>query len=286
MSEHCREKVDQEETSTASEWAQLDETDNMSPEEFIAYMANLDASSQKVLINLNSVINACLKYNELKETMERVVESNHIVSVQLEKFKEESVILKNRNDDLKSKIKADAKDLETLKDKVNEQRQIIDLAYETVEDKAKECAAKQKELVDAQVKIVELNRRLEQFRSSSFNLNHLLNSQRNSNDLTGLGYNEVPPPFNENYTFLAKEHEMTTTADSKTVNVSDKSKTDRSGESSTANQQVDERAKPVEKLPINTFQKKVRFVNIGNLEDESNKLQNFKNKQIKVKKIS
>ena len=114
---------------------------------------------------------------------------------------------------------------------------------------------KQKELVDAQVTIVELNRHLEQFRSSSFNLNH--------------------PLINENYTFLAKEHEMTTTPDSKTVNVS---KADRSGEFSTANQQVDERAKPVEKLPLNTFQKKVRFVNIGNLEDESKKLQNFQNK--------
>ena len=86
---------------------------------------------------------------------------------------------------------------------MNEQLQIIDLAYETVEDKAKECASKQKELADAQVKVVVLNRRFEQFRSSSFNLNHLLNSQTTSHDLIGLGYNEVPPPFNENYTFLS-----------------------------------------------------------------------------------
>ena len=125
--------------------------------------------------------------------MERVVQSNHIVFNQLEKFKEENAILKDRNDDLKSKIKADAKDFEILKYKVNEQHQIVDLAYEIVEDKTKECAEKQKELVDAQVKIVELNRRLEQFRCSSFNLNHLLNSQRNYKDLTGLGYSDVPP---------------------------------------------------------------------------------------------
>ena len=46
------EKNDQEETSIASEWAKLDEIDNLSTEEFIAYMANLDASSQKVLVNL------------------------------------------------------------------------------------------------------------------------------------------------------------------------------------------------------------------------------------------
>ena len=53
-----------------------------------------------------------------------------------------------------------------------------------------------------------------------------------------------------------------------------------SGESRTVNQQVDESAKSVEKLPINTLQKKVRFVNIGNLEDKSKKLKFFQNKQI------
>ena len=36
----------------------------------------------------------------------------------------------------------------------------------------------------------------------------------------------------------------------------------------------------MEKFLINPLQKKVRFVNIGNLEDESKKLQNFQNKQI------
>ena len=135
----------------------------MSTEEFIAYMANLDATSQKVLLNVNYVINACVKYNDLKETIDRVVESNHKMSTQLEKFKQENAILKERNEDLKTKIKADSKDLEALKDKVNEQLQIIDLAYETVEDKAKECASKQKELADSQVKVAELNRRFEQF---------------------------------------------------------------------------------------------------------------------------
>ena len=63
---NAEEKSEQEETVAASEWAQLEETDNMSTEKFIAYMANLDASSQKVLLNLNSVINAFLKYNDLK----------------------------------------------------------------------------------------------------------------------------------------------------------------------------------------------------------------------------
>ena len=113
----------------------------------------------------------CLKYTDLKGTIDRV---------QLDKLKEENVILKQRSNDLKNKIKADEKDLRTLKYKVNEQLQIIDLAYETVEDKTKECASKQKELVDAHVKVVELNRHFEQFRSSSFNLNLLLNSQRSS----------------------------------------------------------------------------------------------------------
>ena len=105
-------------------------------------MANLDATDQKVLLNVNYVINACVKYNDLKETINMVVESNHKVSTQLEKFKEENTILKERNEDLKTKIKVDSKDLEALKEKVNEQIRIIDLAYETVEEKAKECTSK------------------------------------------------------------------------------------------------------------------------------------------------
>ena len=43
--------------------------------------------------------------------LERVVESNHKLSVQLDKFKEENAILKEINEDLKTKIKADSKDL-------------------------------------------------------------------------------------------------------------------------------------------------------------------------------
>ena len=54
-------KSEQEETMAASDWAQLEETDNMRTEELVAYMANPGASSQKVLLKLNYVIIACVK---------------------------------------------------------------------------------------------------------------------------------------------------------------------------------------------------------------------------------
>ena len=54
---------------------------------------------------------------------------------------------------------------------------------------------KQKELADSQIKIVELNIKLENFQNSEFTMNHV-------NDVRGLGYDSVPPPFNENYSFL------------------------------------------------------------------------------------
>ena len=72
--------IEQEEVAIASEWAMLEETEKMSTEEFIAYMANLDASSQKVLLNINYVMNTCVKYNEIKGTIDRAVESDHVVS--------------------------------------------------------------------------------------------------------------------------------------------------------------------------------------------------------------
>ena len=43
--EGAKVRSEQEETVALSEWAQLKETDIMSTEEFIAYMANLDATS-------------------------------------------------------------------------------------------------------------------------------------------------------------------------------------------------------------------------------------------------
>ena len=85
--------IEQVEVAAASEWATLEETEQMSTEEFIAYMANLDSSSQKVLLNINYVINTCVKYNDLKGTIDRVVESNHVVSNQLKKLKEEKMAI-------------------------------------------------------------------------------------------------------------------------------------------------------------------------------------------------
>ena len=95
-----------------------------------------------------------------------------------------------------------------------------------------------------------------------------------------MGYNEVPPPSNENYTFLPKENvqnEVTTTPN---VDVSVKLQKDISEESSIANQKVDEHAKSVEKLPINTLKRKVNFVSASNLGEVSEKFLNDKNKQI------
>ena len=77
-------------------------------------------------------------------------------------------MLKHRVSDLKSKIKADEKDLKVLTSKVNEQIQIIELARDTVAVKTKEFSEKQKELADRQVKIIELNRKLDQFKNSQF----------------------------------------------------------------------------------------------------------------------
>ena len=99
-------------------------------------------------------------------------------------------------------------------------------------------------MADSQVKVAELYIKFEQFRSSSFNLNHLLNSQRNSKDFTSLGYSEVSPLINENYNFL-KDAELNTKPN---VNVPVESTVDRSVESSIANLKLDEQAKSNEEL--------------------------------------
>ena len=55
------------------------------------------------------------------------------------------------------KLKYDEKDLKLLNSKVNEQIQIIELAYDTVAGKTKEFSVTKKELADLKVKIVELD---------------------------------------------------------------------------------------------------------------------------------
>ena len=108
-------------------------------------------------------------------------------------LKEENAFLRHRVTDLTSKLKYDAKDLKLLNSKVNEQIQIIELARDTVAVKTKDFSKKLKELADSQVKIVELNMKLEQFKNSQFTMNHMISSQRQAHDVRGLGYESVPP---------------------------------------------------------------------------------------------
>ena len=103
------------------------------------------------------------------------------MSDQLQRFnqlKEENVFSKQRITDLTSKLKYDEKDIKLLNGKVNEQIQIIELARDTVANKARELSDTQKELADFKVKIVELNKILDKFQNSQFIMNHMINSQR------------------------------------------------------------------------------------------------------------
>ena len=106
-------------------------------------------------------------------------------------------------------MKSDAKDLKLLNRKVNEQIQIIKLARDTVAEKTKEFSDTQKELAESKVKIVELNKILDKFQNSQFTMNHMINSQRQAHDVRGLGYEFVPSPFNENYSFLKTDEPST-----------------------------------------------------------------------------
>ena len=97
-----------------------------------------------------------------------------------------------------------------------------------------------------------------------------------------MGYSEVPPPFNENYAFF-KENEMTTTP---FVNVSDESKVDRSKESSSGDQKIDEHTMSVDELLQNILKRKVHFVSVGNLGEENDKLLKGKSKILQTPSLT
>ena len=53
-----------------------------------------------------------------------------------------------------------------------------------------------------------LKHKLESYSNSKFVLDHILDQRKPSGDKHGLGYTQVPPPMNDNYTFLPEEDEL------------------------------------------------------------------------------
>ena len=106
--------------------------------------------------------------------------------------------------------------------------------------------------------MVELNRKFEQFRTSSLTLTNILSSQRCLKDVTGLGYSEVPPPFNQNYSSVPKEDESVKNDDSSVPKVIEHSETSKSeGVNSSIS------TPEVFKTTPQQFPKQVKFVKSG-----------------------
>jgi len=111
----------------------------------------------------------------------------------VDSVKEQNMFLKNNEECHNKRIKEIEKERSEIKAKLIKQLHVIDLAYTTTEEHTKEIAAKTNKLLDAHVTITELNRKIEQFRSSTFVLDHMISSQKPQKNVKGVGYNEVPP---------------------------------------------------------------------------------------------
>ena len=241
----------------------LNITEDMELEEVIGYMADIKApDNHKVLFDLKLLVEICSACDKLSGKVNGLVEMNISLSNQLSeynKLKEENAFLKHHVLDLKNKLKEDEKDLRALNSKVNEQIQIIELARDTVAEKVKEISEKQKELAESQLKTVELNKKLDNFQNSQFKVNRLLNSQRVAGDVTGLGYNNVPPPFNDNYSFVNSDDKLIfvtssaseTDPDTMQVPKISKSGEDASSQAVTSNQSLTKVDK-IQKVPEST----------------------------------
>ena len=106
----------------------------------------------------------------------------------------ESNFFAKRNESLYlKKIKGYETEIDSLTCKLNEKLQVIDLAHDMMAEKTKEISEKCKELSDAQLKIVELEQKLSQFRDSSFVMKHMMGGLKKSNDKTTVGFQS----FNE-----------------------------------------------------------------------------------------
>ena len=119
-------------------------------------------------------------------------------------------------------------------------------------------SGKEKELADSRVKMAETNRKFEQFRTSSMTLTNIISSQRSAKDVTGLGYNEVPPPFNQNYSSALKEDETVKSDEPSVPKAIEPSETSKS-ESVNSSVPTPE----IFMTPPQSFQKRVTFVPSG-----------------------
>ena len=170
------------------------------------------------------------------------------------------------------KIKGFETEIEELTYKLNEKLQIINLAHDTMSKKTKEISDKCKELSDAQLKIVELENKLDQFRDSSFVIKHMMSGMKKSNDKTSVGFNEVPPPTCHDYSFLPDEDELTdigsTTPSSSTSSQVDVSESDDAKKENNRKPVLKNKNSPL-KNKNQTFVKKVTFVRGSDMKTET-----------------
>ncbi|MFS7942856.1 hypothetical protein Hanom_Chr06g00493381 [Helianthus anomalus] len=117
---------------------------------------------------------ACMSCRELKGTVDRFSTYNQSPINELNGLKESIFFIKKKESQYLKKIKSCKAEVKTLTEKLNKELQVIDLAHETMRDKTKELSDKCKELSNAQVKIFELQRKVDQFRNTSFVMNHMM----------------------------------------------------------------------------------------------------------------
>ncbi|MFS7932480.1 putative transcription factor interactor and regulator CCHC(Zn) family [Helianthus anomalus] len=188
----------------------------------------------------------------------------------------ESNFFAKRNESLYlKKIKGHESEIEALTCKLNEKIQVIDLAHEMMAEKTKEISEKCQELSDAQLKIIELEQKLSQFRDSSFVMKHMMGGLKKSNDKTTVGFqgfNEVPPPLSHDYSFLPDEDELAaykSTAPSSFGSTSSQGEGSESGDAKkNNNRQHLKKQNSQPKSKNQTFVKKINFVQGSDMKNE------------------
>ncbi|KAJ0466681.1 putative RNA-directed DNA polymerase [Helianthus annuus] len=170
-----------------------------------ALMANSDKATREVS---NSATSVCLKCRELQGEVDKLSTQNKSLVSEMSNVKESNFFAKRNESSYLKKIKGYEAEIEALTCKLNEKLQVIDLAHDMMAEKTKEISDRNKELSDAQLKIVELEKKLGQF----FVMKHMMGGLKKSNDKKTVGFqgfNEVPPPLSHDYSFLPNEDEFT-----------------------------------------------------------------------------
>ena len=176
----------------------------------------LDSDNKKENISLSTLVDACKKCCDYVEKLsfigkehDKLASQNKDLVVLLDREKELNASNKYRESCFKNKVA----NLEKVNKETNrlpcEKIEDYKFQLKILVERDETIVKMQLEIIEKQKVITKLRKKLDQCRSTKYMCTQMFGAQRDTQDSSGLGHQDVSPPFNGNYSFLPNEEDLT-----------------------------------------------------------------------------